>query len=136
MEIDHIGIAVENLRDSLEMYENLLGIKPFHSEIIPDQKVRVCFLKVGEQKLELIEATSESSPIFRFIQKRGPGIHHIAYRVEDIRDALAQFKQKGAILIDEHPRRGAMNKWIAFIHPKSTHGVLTELCQPIESEEE
>ena len=129
--IDHIGIAVHNLKETLEMYDRLFDLKPFHSELIPDQKVRVSFLKMGDQKLELIEATSDESPIYNYLQKRGEGLHHIAFRVADIYTALKAVSSRGFRLIDQKPRKGAMNKWIAFIHPKDTNGVLIELCQTI-----
>lgn len=135
MPIDHIGIAVQSLKDSLAMYERLFSVKPYHSEMIADQKVRVCFIQMGDQKLELLEATSEESPIHKFIQKKGEGMHHIAYRVDNIRQALVDVANRGFRLIDQEPRRGALNKWIAFIHPKDTDGVLIELCQTINQDE-
>ena len=131
MQIDHIGIAVKSLKSSLDLYRRLFDVEPFYSELVVDQKVSVAFIKMGDQKLELIEATSEESPIHKHISRRGEGLHHIAYRVSDIHIALKDVANRGFRLIDKVPRRGAMNKWIAFLHPKDTQGVLIEFCQPI-----
>lgn len=135
MKIDHIGIAVNNLEAAVKMYQNLFEVTPFHFEEINTQKVRVCFIKMGDQKLELIEALEEDSPIHKFIEKRGEGMHHIAYRVKDIYQELETMESKGFRLIDHVPRLGALNKLIAFLHPKDTHGVLIELCQSQDEEE-
>ncbi len=129
MKIDHIGLAVNNLEDAVKMYEKLFEVTPFHFEEIATQKVKVCFIQMGDQKLELIEATEEDSPIYKFIQKKGEGLHHIAYKVKDIYHELETMEAKGFRLIDRVPRLGALNKLIAFMHPKDTHGVLIELCQ-------
>lgn len=128
--IDHIGIAVTSLDDTLPFYRQTLSL-PFHGiEEVPEQKVRVAMLGIGESKIELLEPTSPDSPIARFLEKNGPGIHHIAYAVEDIEKTLQHLKGEGARLIDETPRQGAHGSLIAFVHPKSSMGVLTEICQP------
>ncbi len=127
--INHIGIAVQSLDAILPFYRDTLGM-PFHGlEEVPEQKVRVAMLGIGEAKIELLEPTSDDSPIAKFIEKNGSGIHHIAYQVEDIESTIATLKQQGARMIDEIPRNGAHGTRIAFVHPKSSNGVLTELCQ-------
>jgi len=127
--IDHLGIAVSNLSDSLPFYENALGLKLMSKEEVKDQKVSVAMLECGESHIELLEPTSEESPIARFIEKKGPGIHHIAIKVKDIEGELQRMKEHGVRLIDEKPRIGAGGLKIAFVHPKSTNGVLLELCE-------
>ncbi len=127
--IDHIGIAVKNLDEALKFYEEVLGIKCVGTEVVEEQKVRTAFLPIGDTEVELLEATDEDSPIAKFIEKRGEGIQHIAYRVDDIEKALEEVKAKGIRLIDEKPRKGAGGAKIAFLHPKSTYGVLIELCE-------
>jgi len=127
--IDHLGIAVSNLSDSLPFYENALGLKLMSKEEVKDQKVSVAMLECGESHIELLEPTSEESPIARFIEKKGPGIHHIAIKVKDIDVELQRMKEQGVRLIDEKPRIGAGGLKIAFVHPKSTNGVLLELCE-------
>jgi methylmalonyl-CoA epimerase len=129
MRIDHIGIATRELEETLGFWQQVLGLQPEHSEDVPDQEVRVAMLPVGESHIELLEATSPDSPIARFIQRRGPGIHHIAMRVDDIHAELAKLKGKGARLIDETPRVGAGGCLVAFVHPSATNGVLLELVQ-------
>ena len=129
MKIDHIGIATRGIQDALSFYCDALGLDIGETEEVAEQMVRVAMLPIGESRIELLEATSENSPISRFIEKRGPGIHHIAVRVDDIRVALANLKQNGARLIDEEPRRGAGGCLVAFVHPSSTGGVLLELVQ-------
>ena len=126
--IEHIGIAVENLDEAIKYWENVMGLKCYNIEEVADQKVRTAFLKIGEVKIELLEATSEDSSIAKFIAKRGAGVHHIAFAVEDTNTALGDAKQKGVRLIDEQARKGAEELMIGFLHPKSTLGVLTELC--------
>ncbi len=126
--IEHIGIAVENLQAAIEYWENVIGLKCYNIEEVADQKVKTAFLKIGEVKIELLEATSEDSPIAKFIEKKGPGVHHIAFAVEDTDQALNEAKEKGVRLIDEHSRKGAEELMIGFLHPKSTLGVLTEFC--------
>jgi len=126
--IDHVGIAVKNLEEAIKVWEGL-GFKVEEIEEVPDQKVKVAVIKVGENRIELLEATTEDSPIAKFIEERGEGIHHLAIRVENIESKLEELKQKGYKLIDEKPRVGAGGAKIAFIHPKSVTGVLLELCE-------
>lgn len=127
--IDHIGIAVSNLQESLTFWEASLGIELHGIEDVAEQKVRTAFLPIGEAEIELLEPTSPDSSVAKFIEKRGEGLHHIAIRVDDIEAALAELKAKGVQLIDETPRNGAGGARIAFVHPKATHGVLLELCE-------
>lgn len=127
--INHIGIAVKSLDDSLRFYRENLGMVFAGIEEVAEQKVRVAMLQIGESKIELLEPTADDSPVAKFIEKNGPGIHHIAYEVEDIEVAIAKLMSDGARMIDERPRVGAHDTRIAFIHPKSSNGVLTELCQ-------
>ena len=127
--IDHIGIAVESIEKWLGFYKDILGLEYTGSEEVEEQKVRVAFLKIGESQFELLEPTSEDSPIATFLEKRGSGIHHIALKVDDIEAALARHHEAGARLIDSEPRVGAHNMRIAFIHPKASGGVLLELCE-------
>ncbi|HAQ41857.1 MAG TPA: methylmalonyl-CoA epimerase [Clostridiales bacterium] len=127
--IDHIGIAVKNLEESLKFYENVLGLKAAGTEVVEEQKVKVAFLPTGDSEVELLEPTSEDSPIAKFIAKNGEGVQHMAYRVENIEAAIAEMKEKGIRMIDEKPRYGAGGAKIAFCHPKSTGGVLIEICQ-------
>jgi methylmalonyl-CoA epimerase len=129
MKIDHIGIATTAIDGSVDFWRDTLGLEVGEIEEVSQQKVRVCMLPVGESQVELLEATSVDSPISKFIEKRGQGIHHIAFRVDDIRGMLAEMKRKGARLIDEEPRTGAGGCLVAFIHPSSTGGVLLELVQ-------
>ena len=128
--IEHIGIAVQSIDETLPYYEDVLGLECYAIEEVDDQKVKTAFLKVGDVKIELLEPTSEESPISKFLENRGPGIHHIAYAIEDgVEKALAECKGKKIRLIDFSPRKGAEGLSIAFLHPKSTQGVLTELCE-------
>jgi methylmalonyl-CoA/ethylmalonyl-CoA epimerase len=129
MKIDHIGVATNGIDEAASFYRDSLGLNIAEIEEVANQKVRVAMLPIGESRIELLEATSADSPISKFLAKRGPGIHHIAVRVEDIRASLAELKQKGARLIDEEPRVGAGGCLVAFIHPSSTGGVLIELVQ-------
>ena len=128
--INHIGIAVKSLDDALPFYRDQLGMAFLGTEEVAEQKVKVAMLQVGESKIELLEPTSEESPVAKFIEKNGPGIHHLAYEVENIEAAIAKLLADGARMIDEKPRSGAHGTRIAFVHPKSSNGVLTELCQP------
>lgn len=127
--INHLGIAVASLDAALPYYRDLLGMSYQGAEEVAEQKVRVAFLQIGESKIELLEPTADDSPIAKFLEKNGSGIHHIAYEVDDIEEALTALEAKGARLIDRSPRRGAHGARIAFIHPRSTGGILTELCQ-------
>jgi methylmalonyl-CoA/ethylmalonyl-CoA epimerase len=127
--IDHIGIAVGDLEASLRFFRDALGLDLDAAEEIASQRVRAHFLRAGEATLELLEATADDSPIAKYVEKRGPGLHHVALLVDDIVAALAELKGKGVRLIDESPRPGAHNSLVAFIHPSSAHGVLVELKQ-------
>ncbi|MFH1418099.1 MAG: methylmalonyl-CoA epimerase [Planctomycetota bacterium] len=127
--IDHLGIAVASIEEAGKFYRDVLGLSPGENEEVPDQKVRVAFFQIGEVRIELIEPTTADSPVARFLEKRGPGLHHIAYRVADLSATLAALKSAGIRLIDESPRHGAHGMKIAFAHPKNTGGVLTEFCQ-------
>lgn len=127
--VDHIGVAVKNLDETLKFYEDILGMKCHGTETIEEQKVKVAFLPIGDTEVELLESTEEDGPIAKYIEKRGEGIQHIAFRVDDIEKAIAAMKEKGMRMIDEKPRYGAGGAKIAFVHPKSTHGILLELCE-------
>jgi len=128
--IEHLGIAVKSIEEALPYYENVLGLKCYNIEEVADQKVKTAFLKVGQTKIELLEPTCEESTIAKFIEKRGEGVHHVAFAIEDgVANALAEAEAAGIRLIDKAPRKGAENLKIAFLHPKSTIGVLTELCE-------
>jgi methylmalonyl-CoA/ethylmalonyl-CoA epimerase len=129
--IDHLGIAVQNLDTAVAYYENALGLKCAHREEVPDQKVRTAFFEVGDVHLELLEPTSPDSPVAKFLAKNGEGIHHLAFATDDITDQLAQAAGAGVRLIHEVPFVGAADKLVAFLHPKFTHGVLTEFCAPV-----
>ncbi len=129
MKIDHLGIAVRSLDETLNFYRDLLGLPLTGKEVVEDQGVEVAFLPLGESRLELLQAIREDSPVARFLEKNGPGIHHVCIEVEDITSKLAELKAAGVRLVDEQPRYGAGGHLIAFIHPKSTAGVLIELVQ-------
>jgi methylmalonyl-CoA/ethylmalonyl-CoA epimerase len=125
--LDHVGIAVANLDDALSFYRDALGLEIEAPEEVASQRVRAHFIPVGESAIELLEATSDDSPIAKYVAKRGPGLHHITLRVADLRAALEQLKDRGVRLIDAVPREGAHGSLVAFIHPSSAHGVLVEL---------
>lgn len=128
--IEHLGIAVNSIEEALPYYENVLGLKCYNVETVEDQKVKTAFLKCGDTKIELLEPTGPDSTIAKFIENRGMGVHHVAFAVEDgMANALAQAEEAGIRLIDNAPRKGAEGLHIAFLHPKSTMGVLTELCE-------
>ena len=129
MKIDHIGIAVKSIEEALKFYSERLGLKSREVVEVQEQRVKVIALQIGESKIELLESTSPDSPIAKFLKMRGEGIHHIAFEVTDIEKRLKELKEKGIRLIDESPRLGAHNTRIAFIHPKSTQGVLIELVE-------
>lgn len=129
LKIDHIGIAVNNLEESLKFYTEIMGLKCTGTEVVEDQMVRVAFLPSGDSELELLESTSPEGPVAKFIEKNGEGIQHIALRVDNIEEALAYLKDKGVRLIDQKPRYGAGKASIAFLHPKATRGVLLELTE-------
>lgn len=128
--ISHIGIAVSSIEEAAPFYRDVLGMEYEGAETVAEQKVKVAFFAVGESRIELLEATSPDSPVAKFLEKNGPGVHHIAYEVADLEQRLAQLKSAGVRLIDESPRLGAHHTRIAFLHPKTSGGVLTELCQP------
>ena len=129
--IDHLGIGVESIEKVLPYFENVLGLSCYAIEEVADQKVKTAFLKVGEVKLELLEPTSPDSPIAKWLEKGGKGVHHVAFAVEDgVAEALLEAESKEIRLIDKAPRAGAENMMIGFLHPKSTVGILTELCEP------
>lgn len=127
--IDHIGIAVKSIDQAKKFYTEILGLKVEGIENVPDQKVNVAFLPITDSELELVESTHPDGPVAKYIESKGEGIQHIAFRVENIEEALAELKQKGVRLIDEKPRKGAGGAKIAFIHPKETNGVLVEICE-------
>lgn len=127
--IEHIGIAVKSIEEHLPYYENVLGLKCYNIEVVEDQKVKTAFFKIGQTKIELLEPTSEESTIAKYIEKRGEGVHHIAFATNDVNAALKEVEEKGVKLIDTKARPGAEGLNIAFLHPKSTGSVLTELCE-------
>ncbi len=129
--IEHIGVAVKNAHLSKGIYEKLLGIAPYKEETVESENVNTVFFQTGDNKIELLEATNEQSTIAKFIEKRGEGLHHIAFAVDDIVSEMARLKSEGFKLLNETPKRGADNKWVCFVHPKDTNGVLIELCQEI-----
>ena len=127
MKLEHIGIAVKNINSSNDLFEKLLGAAPYKMEEVASENVKTSFFQTGESKVELLEASSSDSAISKFIEKRGEGIHHIAFEVEDIYISMEEMRQKGFRLLNEEPKRGADNKLVCFIHPKSANGVLVEL---------
>lgn len=127
--IEHIGIAVNSIEESLKYYEGILGLECYAIEEVKDQKVKTAFLKIGQTKIELLESTELDGPVGKYLEKRGEGVHHIAFSVNGIEDNLMEAKEKGIRVIDEMPRKGAEGLDIAFLHPKTTGGVLTELCE-------
>ncbi len=126
--IEHIGIAVNNLEESFEQFQKIFNITDFHSEVVEEQKVKIISFLVGDVRIELTAPTDEDSAIEKFLNKRGVGIHHIAFKTDDLKNELDRLKQSGVILVNEEPVAGAHNMKIAFLHPKSTNGVLIELC--------
>jgi methylmalonyl-CoA/ethylmalonyl-CoA epimerase len=129
MKINHLGIATKSIEDALTFWVDGLGLKNVHTEVVEDQKVRVAMLPVGESRIELLEPTADDSPISKFLEKRGGGIHHVAVEVDDIRAALSEMRSKGTRLIDEEPRAGAEGCLVAFVHPAASNGVLLELVE-------
>ncbi len=129
MKINHLGIAVKEIDEALKFWQDALGLENVHTETVAEQKVRTAMLPIGETKIELLEPTSDDSPIAKFLEKRGGGIHHIAVEVENIEESLAKLKARGARLIDEQPKIGAEDCLIAFVHPSASGGVLLELVQ-------
>ncbi|GAB2531665.1 methylmalonyl-CoA epimerase [Rufibacter soli] len=131
MQVEHIGIAVKNFQDANQLFTKLLGAEPYKEEKVESEAVNTSFFHVGNTKIELLEATADHSAIARFIEKKGEGIHHIAFEVEDIVAEMERLKGEGFQLLNETPKRGADNKLVCFVHPKSANGVLVELCQEI-----
>jgi methylmalonyl-CoA/ethylmalonyl-CoA epimerase len=129
--IEHIGIAVKNIESANLVYEKILGTLSYKQELVQSEQVNTSFFKVGENKIELLEATGPDSPIAKFLAKKGEGIHHIAFDVEDIVSEMARLKAEGFVLLNEAPKKGADQKLVCFVHPKDTNGVLIELCQQI-----
>ncbi len=129
LKIDHIGIAVNSIEDGKNLWMDALGLAFEGTETVEEQKVTTAFFPVGESEVELLESTAPDGPVAKFLEKKGPGVHHIAFRVENIEAALSELKEKGIRLIDEKPRKGAGGAKIAFLHPKATNGVLVELCE-------
>ena len=129
--IEHIGIAVKNLEASNLLYEKLLGVSAYKEEEVASEGVKTAFFKSGPNKIELLESTTEDGPIAKFLEKKGEGIHHIAFEVDDIVAELKRLKQEGFVILNDTPKIGADNKLVAFVHPKSTNGVLVELCQEV-----
>jgi methylmalonyl-CoA/ethylmalonyl-CoA epimerase len=127
--VEHIGIAVKSIEEANSLYEKLLGVAAYKQEEVASEGVLTSFFKVGATKIELLEATNEASPISKFIEKRGEGIHHVAFEVADIHAEMARLRNEGFTLLNEEPKKGADNKLVCFVHPKGTHGVLVELCQ-------
>ncbi|MEZ5001301.1 MAG: methylmalonyl-CoA epimerase [Bacteroidales bacterium] len=127
--IEHIGIAVRSLDEAIPFYEKVFGLKCYNIEVVEEQKVKTAFFMVGQTKIELLESTDSEGPIGKFIEKRGEGIHHMAFAVKGLEKKIGELEQKGVKLIDSRPRKGAEGLDIAFLHPKSTFGVLTELCE-------
>lgn len=131
LKIDHIGIAVKSMADSNELFRKLLGEANYKVESVESEHVATSFFRIGESKIELLEASDPESPIAKFIEKRGEGIHHVAFEVADIRAEIQRLEAEGFIPLNREPKRGADNKWVAFLHPKSSGGVLVELCQSV-----
>ena len=129
--IEHLGIAVKNLVEANKIYEKLLNTTVYKTEEVVSEGVKTSFLQIGESKIELLEATNPDSPIAKFIEKKGEGIHHIAFDVENIEEEMKRLKAEGFLLLNETPKKGADNKLVCFVHPKSANGVLIELCQEI-----
>jgi methylmalonyl-CoA/ethylmalonyl-CoA epimerase len=128
---EHIGIAVRSLSEAIPLFEKLLGQQPYKTEDVPGEQVRTVFFKTGDTKIELLESLSADGVIGKFIEKKGEGIHHLAFDVDDIEKEMQRLKAEGFILLNEEPKKGADNKLVCFIHPKTTNGVLIELCQEI-----
>ncbi|WP_129595723.1 methylmalonyl-CoA epimerase [Anaerophilus nitritogenes] len=129
LNVDHIGVAVKNLDETLKFYQNILGLKLQGTEVVQEQKVKVAFIPIGDTEVELLESTEVDGPIAKYIDKKGEGLQHIAFRVENIEEAIKELKEKGVKMIDEKPRYGAGGAKIAFCHPKDTNGVLIELSE-------
>lgn len=131
--IEHIGIAVENLDQSIDLYTKLLNVECYKTEEVASEKVITAFFMSADQKIELLASTDPEGPIAKFLAKKGPGLHHIAFAVENIHVEIDRLKSQGFVFVSETPKRGADNKWVVFVHPKSSGGVLVELCQDIKA---
>lgn len=131
--IEHIGIAVKNIEASNELFAKIFNQKPYKEEKVESEKVNTSFFKIGENKIELLQATADESPIAKFIDKKGEGIHHIAFAVTDIKAEILRLESEGFTPLNREPKKGADNKWVCFLHPKETNGVLIELCEEIKS---
>ncbi|WP_396636301.1 methylmalonyl-CoA epimerase [Maribacter sp. R77961] len=129
--IEHLGIAVKDLEASNLLFEKLLGVAPYKEEEVASEGVRTSFFMNGPNKIELLESTTADGPIAKFLAKKGEGVHHVAFAVEDIKAEIKRLKEEGFTILNETPKKGADNKWVAFVHPKTTNGVLVELCQEI-----
>jgi methylmalonyl-CoA/ethylmalonyl-CoA epimerase len=129
--VEHIGIAVKNMEEANKVYEKLLGVAPYKTETVESEGVNTSFFQTGESKIELLQATKPESAIAKFIEKKGEGIHHIAFAVKDIKAEIKRLKEEGFTIINEAPKKGADHKLVCFVHPKNTQGVLIELCQEI-----
>ena len=129
VKIEHIGIAVRSLEEAIPVYEKLLNTSCYKQEFVENEKVNTAFFQTGESKIELLESTSPEGVINRFIERKGEGMHHIAFAVKDIHAEMKRLKENGFQLLNEEPKKGADNKWVCFLHPKNTNGVLIELCQ-------
>ncbi|MBK9730894.1 MAG: methylmalonyl-CoA epimerase [Chitinophagaceae bacterium] len=129
--IEHIGIAVKDLATANETYRKLLGVAQYKTEVVGSEHVTTSFFLVGTNKIELLESSDPNGVIAKFIERKGEGIHHIAYAVSNIREEMSRLKSEGFVLLNEEPKRGADNKWVCFVHPKNSHGVLVELCEEI-----
>ena len=127
--IEHLGIAVRSLEEGNALYTKILGVPPYKEEAVESEGVRTSFFKAGPNKIELLEATNPESPIAKFIEKRGEGLHHVAYAVDDIRGEMVRLQEEGFVLLNETPKQGADGKWVCFLHPRGTGGTLIELCQ-------
>lgn len=127
--IEHIGIAVKDINSANKIYQKLLGYEHYKTEEVASEGVKTSFFTCGESKIELLEASSQDSPIAKFIAKKGEGVHHIAFAVSDIKAEVKRLKEEGFVVLNEEPKKGADNKWVVFLHPKSSNGVLVELCQ-------
>ncbi|MEM7106899.1 MAG: methylmalonyl-CoA epimerase [Bacteroidota bacterium] len=133
IKVEHIGIAVKDLSTSNKLFEKLFGKENYKVETVESEKVSTSFFKIGDTKIELLESTDDNSAIGKYVEKRGEGIHHIAYEVTDLKSEIERLKKEGFTILDEQPKKGADNKMVCFLHPKSTNGVLVELCQEISS---
>jgi len=132
--VEHIGIAVKNIKEANKVYEKLLGVAPYKTETVESEGVNTSFFQTGESKIELLQATKPESAIAKFIEKKGEGIHHIAFAVKDIKAEIKRLKEEGFIIVNETPKKGADHKLVCFVHPKNTQGVLIELCQEVSDE--